>query len=265
MLNSYRYLEERSEAILIAQREPGWLSTRGVERLIRWMRPLIVVRRCRVREPKWRPTDDGRSRILIPEEAGRWQWCRYVLHELGHPLLDVGLADVVQDAAPEERRRFRIATQAGRWEEELAERFTVCLQLPARRVQALRDPHEIALETGLPWRVVHRRTRELAGECFQLRTVPHWSAARAFTLGEQTGPAAALWLLQGDIAHVRIPVDRANRQRRFHRLRADLVALRPAEMLAKYRQFAAESQPYTSLPSLEIDMEELRAWAGFPP
>ena len=260
----------------MALRVAEFMSTQDAERMAKWARPLVTIHPCPVEVAKWRSGRRGRSRILVPEALARWERNRQILHELAHPLLDVGLVGHAGTMDAGERRLFAQAAGADDWEEFLADELVLALRLPSRLVNGIGDVDEIARVTGLPWGPVARRLRRLEGETLELRYVPYWCAARELRLeyhpAAPLGVGASLRLARGGEPEaeplLRVPVNAANRHAREMRLKADMVALRAPELLVKYARYAApggEAGPPVAAPGpipLAICMEELRDW-GF--
>lgn len=258
MVVRFRYLEERAEACRMALRVPGWLSTRDAERIARWLRPVVTVRRCGVADAYWRAASAGRSRVLLPDTLSAWHANRALIHELAHPLLDVGMGPIIDGMTSEERAGYRQARRGSQWEEELADEFVMALRLPSALVTAVDDVPEIARLTGLSWAAVARRRSVLNGQAVRLTWVPYWSAARAFTL-ERT--EAGFQVREGAALRIRAGAGPEGSRARELRLKADLAALRPREFLAKYRAFRVDGPPADGQP-LPVEMDELRQWAG---
>lgn len=271
MIVRYPYLEERAAGVRLAARITGCLSTRGGERVLAWARPLISVRRCRAREAKWRPGRDG-YRLLVPSALGRYAAAGVALHELAHPLLDVRLTDVADDllrtAGEDERERCRRQrAKVDRWQEELADELVLALRLPSRLVLAIGDAAELSRETGLPWEVALRRVRTVGGHTFDLTYLPRWCAAWRYHLAYHPGLFPALALCEGSEVRLWVPTGGELRERRRLALQADLVALKPAELLAKYRRFRVDPEGLRGAAlrprCLAVDLAELRARAGW--
>ncbi len=266
-----QFLEERAEAVLLATGQLGWMSTRGVARILAWARPVVTVRRCTlVRKARWAPAAlPGRSRITLPEGLPPWESWRQTLHELGHAFMHVGLGGLVDTMSPEERRRFPLATGAERLEEQLADDFVLALRLPARLLLPeaaplrpdLRVP-QLARELNVPARWVRRRLDQLEEGYPVLHYLPRWCAARELSLEAHTD---GLRVLDRDRPLLRVPADRRGSRVREQRLQADLFALRRREFLAKYEAFLL---PYDAAPPrsrrlavLPVEPASVWAWA----
>jgi hypothetical protein len=255
VLVRYPYLEQRAEALRLALRLPGGMTTHDVERAVRWGRRWITVdRSCAYREVRWQTDRDGAHFIALPASLPRWQANRALLHELAHPLLHVGMGVVTRDATPEERALHPLTRDRRRYEEELANELDLALRLPGRWTQGMGDVEGIARETGLPYAWIHRRLRTLNGHALDLTWIPYWSAARAFRVERHGG---TLLVLDGDT-----PLCRTGLERRLPLLAA-LMALRPVEFRAMVRGCRIGEGLSLRPRSMAIDMEELRAWAGW--
>jgi hypothetical protein len=266
VLTRFRYLEERAEAARLALRRPGWLMVHDAPAVLNWMRPWVTMQRCGLPEAVWRQARHHRHRLLMPEDLAAWEANRRLLHELGHPLLGVGMAQITQQMTPAERHDFKSAAGAEAYEEWLVDELILALRMPGRLMRQIGDVEQIVRLTRIPWGMVQRRLRTLGDEALHLTWVPYWAAARTLALEYHGGARPCFWVREGDAVRVVVPADAAERGARELRLKADLFALRPTEFLAKYRDFPppARLERFHSLQPrrLAVEPDELHAWAA---
>lgn len=256
-------------AALMAIRRPDGLSTLEAARLAKWEQGLVTVRHCAIQNAHWRPglVLGGPSRILLPEQLPRWDQRRRLMHELAHPLLDVGLSLVADGMTRDEKQSFRQARQAEKHEEQLADDLVVALRIPSHLAARYGDVRDLADFAGMPWSIVERRVARLRGTVFQLTYRPHWCAARNLTLEYLPAPAPLLRVLRGEELVMQVGVDGITRDAYRMRLSADLVAMREGEFRNKYARYRAPPDPCCPWRPrrIRVDLEELHAWARQDP
>ncbi|MFN3652566.1 MAG: hypothetical protein ACK47B_23565 [Armatimonadota bacterium] len=264
MLTRYVYIEERAAALRLRLGLTSWMSVQQTPLLLKWASPLVTVRRCGVEQASWRPARGGRHRILVPEQLSAWQRNRLALHEMAHALLDVGFSAIAQSMDDQERLQYRVAARADKHEEELADELILAIRMPMHLVAEINDAEKISELTELPWNIADRRVRRVNGEVLRLNYLPAWCAARRFRLELHTGPTESLVLLDTERPRLRIPVSAKTRADREVRLKGDLLAMRPQEILAKYRSFAVETLPALCRRPrwLPVQLDELQAWSA---
>jgi hypothetical protein len=258
------WVEERAAAIRLALRIPGFPEEADLYRLIDWLDGCVVLRWAEVSAGYCVHREDHRGVITLPRRVPDREVDRILAEEIGHYLLTHGMAALLRQMAPEDARILRLAR---RWEwrdEVLAREFVQAWHLPSRLVQETPDDEELAFQSRCTLALVEERRGSLQGRVIELSEPPRWCAGRHYRLVQQVaGRRPCLHVLGGGSEQpgftIDLPAGLRDEDLRASafQVTADLAALTPDEFGIKYEPFRCSGAE-----RVEIDLAELRAWAG---